>query len=113
MISKGPLKSKRELWTLLFVLNLPLLILFFTLLNNPNLISSPNDLKKSFWPVYNFVYSNLKFGTLPFWNNTETGGISLFGSYSYAFGYPLNWLYFILPTTFASTLITYISVLLT
>lgn len=107
-------KLNKEFIITFSIFNLLLIFSFRDLLINPNLIPSQHDLRNTFWPIYQFIQNNLyNHHSFPLWYPVELGGTSLYGSYSYGLGFPLYWLYFIMPVSLAFTYVIYISLLLT
>ena len=82
-------------------------LLFFlqVLLHPEQLISGPgiygSDTVNYFYPLYDYVYSLIKEGNMPYWNSLILSGYPLIGNPQLALFYPLNVIFLFLSTATA------------
>lgn len=64
------------------------------------LLERGNDLQEQFWPVFYFIRQNILINhQLPLWNNLFFAGTPLLPDPQFSLFYPLNWIFFAIPTS--------------
>ena len=80
------------------------LVFFWKILLYPGQLiynAKESDLVNFFYPLYNYAYTSLHNGALPYWNSLILSGYPLAANPQFSLFYPLNSLFMFLPTATA------------
>ena len=92
-----------RLWVPFFILTLIVIALFYRLLIGDALFWGEASLQ--LYPWRWLAFEELSNGRIPYWNPYNGGGTPLLANYQSAILYPPNWLYLVIPSSFAMNLL--------